>query len=419
MSQGEIAGTLQTLRAGWSDFFHSRCLVGFPWFWPARPPGVPAMVAARRMARRGFGRDHHPAYRALARVLAAIVWPPAVLIQLWQLRYFCGPEAVPIKHVPGALWAAMRHNVQPGEYYAYALWQPDRKVNVDNYLYAKEGPRVFKVLNQPSQPNPIDDKLAFHELCKSHALPSPEILAAFTPAGKLLDFESGRPPERDLFVKPRVGVAAHGTEYFRWQGVVFESDRALRLKPEDLGGYLATRAQAENRTLLVQPALSNHPELHLGANVYLATTRLVTGLSADGSVIPLFAHMDVFHFGGNNQILARRVALIDVASGQLLWAPREFAGGRRRNHRPDNNADDVPMLPYWDTILRHTKVAHQACPYFIFVGWDAAVTEQGPMLLEGNANWCADDYQRLRGEPLGLTKFADILATRLRDLEGK
>src|SRR5262245_62152921 len=243
MSQGEIAGILQTLRAGWSDFFHLRCLVGFPWFWPARTPGVPAMVAARRIARRQFGRARHPVYRALGQVLAAIAWPPAVLIQLWQLRYFRGPDAVPIKHARGALWAAMRHNVQPGEYFAYALWQPNRKLNIDNYLYAKEGPRLFKLLNRPSQPNPIDDKLAFHELCKSFALPSPEILAAFTPTGKLLDFECGRPPERDLFVKPRVGAAAHGTEYFRWQGVVFESDRGRRLMPEDLGGYLSTRAR--------------------------------------------------------------------------------------------------------------------------------------------------------------------------------
>ena len=167
---------------------------------------------------------------------------------------------------------------------------PNRKVNIDNYLYSKEGPRLFKLLNRPSQPNPIDDKLAFHEMCKSHALPSPEILAAFTPTGKLLEFESGRPPKRDLFVKPRIGVGSDGAEHFRWHGVAFESDRGCRLRPEDLGGYLATRARTENRTLLVQPALSNHPELRLGANVYLATARLVTGLSTDGNVIPIFGN---------------------------------------------------------------------------------------------------------------------------------
>ena len=69
-----------------------------------------------------------------------------------------------------------------------------------------------------------------------------------------------------------------------------------------------------------------------------------------------------------------------------------------------------------DTVLRYTKVAHQACSNFVFIGWDVAFTEHGPMLLEGNVNWNASDYQRLRGEPLGHTKFADILATRLCDL---
>ena len=161
------------------------------------------MVDARRIVRRHFGRDHHPLYRALAQVLATIAWPPAVLVHLWQIRRFDGPEAVPIKRVPGALWAALRHNILPGEYYAYALWQPDRRANIDHYLYSNEAPRLFKVLNRPSQPDPIGDKLAFHEMCKAHALPTPAVLAAFAPTGKLIEFESGRPPERDLFVKPR------------------------------------------------------------------------------------------------------------------------------------------------------------------------------------------------------------------------
>jgi hypothetical protein len=419
MTQGGIAETLQTLQVRWSDLFHSRCLVGFPWFWPAQPPGMPVMVAARRIARWQFGRDHHPLYRALAQVLAAIAWPPAVIIHLWIIRdYFREPEAVPIKRLPGAFWAAMRHNVRPGEYLAYALWEPDHNENIDNYLYSVEGTRLFKLLNRQSQPNPMDDKLAFHEMCGVHALPCPEVLAAFAPSGKLLEFESGHPPKRDLFVKPRIGVASDGAEQFRWQGVVFESDRGRRLRPEDLGGYLATRARTENRTLLVQPVLSNHPEFRLGANADLATARLVTGLSADGDVIPIFGHFYIFHFGKTKQILARRIALIDVTCGQLIWTPREFAGEKRWIHRPDNGSDAVSMLPDWDAVLRHTKVAHKACSNFVFVGWDVAFTEHGPMLLEGNVNWCADDYQRLRGEPLGYTKFADILATRLRDLEG-
>jgi hypothetical protein len=367
------------------------------------------MVAARRLVRQHFGSDHHPVYRALAQVFAALAWPLAVLIQLWTIRYFDGPEAVPIKSVPGALWGAIRHNVAPGEYYAYALWHPNRKMNIDNYLYCKEGPRLFKLLNRPSKPNPMDDKLAFHEMCKAHGIPSPDILAAFTPTGKLLEFESGRPPKRDLFIKPCIGVGSDGSEHFRWRGVVFESDRGHVLRPEDLGGYLATRTLTENRTLLVQPALSNHPELQLDASADVATARLVTGITPDGNVIPIFG---VFSYISRiDQIPELQLAQIDVASARLTWAPR---GAMRSNLRFDNGLDGARTLPDWDAVLRHIKVAHKACPNFVFVGWDAAFTDHGPMLLEGNLNWCADDHQRLTGQPLGHTKFAEILAARLR-----
>jgi hypothetical protein len=363
------------------------------------------------MVRRHFGRDHHPVYRALAQVLAAVVWPPAVLLQLWVIRRH-GPGTVPIKQVPGALWAALRHNVGPGEYYAYGIWQPDRKVNIDNYLYSKEASRIFKLLNRPSQPNPIDDKLAFYEICKAHALPTPEILAAFTPTSQLLKFELGLPPKRDLFVKPRMGVGGDGAEHFRWDGVLFKSERCDHLRAEDLAGYLVIRTRTENRTLIVQPALSNHPELRIAATASLATARVVTGLSANGDVIPIFGHI---HF--LPETAAQSVALIDLASGRFAPPQRKFDSTKWSAHQIDmSSVDGGGILPDWDSALRYIEVAHQACSNFVFIGWDVAFTEQGPVLLEGNLNWDASDYQRLRGQPLGNTKFADILATRLRDL---
>ena len=213
------AGFLRSLRERWWGFFSRRCLAGFPWFWPARPPGQHAMVEARRMVRWHFGRDHDPVRRKLAQVLVTMAWPPAVLLNLWQVRHWLGPrEAVllTIKRVPGALWAAIRHNILPSEYYAYGLWQPDRRMNVDNYLYSNECTRLFKVLNRPSQPDPIGDKLAFHEMCRAHAIPTPAVLAAFAPAGRLVDFESGGPPKHDLFVKASTGQQSRRAFSMAW-----------------------------------------------------------------------------------------------------------------------------------------------------------------------------------------------------------
>src|SRR5262245_14950208 len=67
-----IAGFLRSLGRRWWGFFIRRGLAGFPWFWPARPPGQHAMVEARRMVRRHYGRDHDPVRRKLAQVFVTI-----------------------------------------------------------------------------------------------------------------------------------------------------------------------------------------------------------------------------------------------------------------------------------------------------------------------------------------------------------
>ena len=140
------------------------------------------------MVRRHFGCDHHPVRRKLAQVLVTIAWPPAVLLNLWQVRERGGRQGEILKRAPGAVWAAIRYNILPSEYYDYELWHPDRRKNIDNYLYFNEAPRLFKVLNRRSPIDPILDKLAFYELCKTHGIPSPEVLAVFAPSGKLIDF---------------------------------------------------------------------------------------------------------------------------------------------------------------------------------------------------------------------------------------
>src|SRR5437764_15475980 len=84
MDQRRMAGARPSLLGRSAAFFHTRCLVGFPWFWPSRPLGNRTMVQARRIVRRHYARSYHPLHRALARVLVTIAWPPAVLLHLWE-----------------------------------------------------------------------------------------------------------------------------------------------------------------------------------------------------------------------------------------------------------------------------------------------------------------------------------------------
>src|SRR5215468_6181393 len=125
MLQRTFAEVLSSLRRSWWIFFHARCLVGFPWFWPGYPHGQDAMRKARRIVRDHFGREHSPLARTIAKILTAAAWPPAVLVNLWQTRRMFRADAVPVRRMPKAFWVALRNNVLPSEYFAYGLWQSD------------------------------------------------------------------------------------------------------------------------------------------------------------------------------------------------------------------------------------------------------------------------------------------------------
>ena len=45
-------------------------------------------------------------------------------------------------------------------------------------------------------------------------------------------------------------------------------------------------------------------------------------------------------------------------------------------------------IPYWDEILVLTEKAALKNISNKSIGWDIAITEKGPFLLEGNHNWC-------------------------------
>ena len=94
------------------------------------------MVEARRMVRWHFGRDHHPVRRKLAQVLVTMAWPLAVLLNLWQV-------AALVRTAGGIAEASSRGTLgrDPPQHFAervlryIELWQPDRRMNIDNYLY--------------------------------------------------------------------------------------------------------------------------------------------------------------------------------------------------------------------------------------------------------------------------------------------
>jgi hypothetical protein len=74
-------------------------------------------------------------------------------------------------------------------------------------------------------------------------------------------------------------------------------------------------------------------------------------------------------------------------------------------------------LPHWEAIKAIALKAHNASKGRLLVGWDIAVTPDGPLLLEGNSYPDVDFPQRVCRVGIGHSPLGAPLHAALLDLE--
>lgn len=78
------------------------------------------------------------------------------------------------------------------------------------------------------------------------------------------------------------------------------------------------------------------------------------------------------------------VSPVDFESGILKKPAADFSGRVYKTH-PITNANLVGIkLPYWNEIKIMLKNAAKEVPQVRYIGWDVAITPDGPILIEGN-----------------------------------
>lgn len=222
----------------------------------------------------------------------------------------------------------------------------------------------------------LDNKLAFAHVMRGAGIPHPETFG-FAHEGAWHWPDHGRAKalaamERGeaVVVKPTFGRKGQSVEFIR--------------APAELE---AARAQDVIATSFVRQA--PYAERIFAGSVN--TIRVLSVIPRDGT--PLVAAA-MHRFGAaatggvDNFSAGGVVARVDLESGRLDRAARIGQGNRLlwSEAHPETGAPIAGVeVPHWPAVRSLVLRLCELLPFLIYVGWDVAVTAEGPVVIEGNA----------------------------------
>jgi hypothetical protein len=366
-----------------------------------------ARTAYEREIAGHFGSDHLRRVRRYARVYRAC----AALRGLgFALRLGHGPA----REGTGRLeqWRSTRRllgaGVRPGDYYRYAMHRVSPSLR-GFAVSDLEQVAVQRFLHPEAIRQPIDHKARLSRLAAAAGLPVPRPVADVTSHSRPEEVAAAL-PERDLFVKFANLGWGIGALAFRWREGTWIDAEGHRFDREGLARSLIERS-AEG-PLVVQERLANGGEIRDLTPGGLSTFRIVTLRPSPGASPDLL--------GAVLRIPARPESITDNFAGGGLAAPVEDSVGtlgractksrfldRLESHPLNGRRIAGTRISEFPAAARLALAAHRLFPGVISVGWDIAITGDGPSLIEGNIAWCAEFMQQATGVPLLATAFGE------------
>lgn len=318
------------------------------------------------------------------------------------------------RRIPGSAYsvlkARLRYDIGPRYHSLYDLIRlPEREwpeFIIDNGLK-----NILRKINPPEAREIVGDKLAFFRHCQKHDIPTIEILA-------MIDRNAPADP-------------LNGIEVAQWESLLQSAPAGLFIKLVDgtwgIDAFVAERSGPEKWTYcdqqgslrdlhsfcmdrlknrrgwIVQPVLRNHSELlRIMSPSALGTVRAVT-CQYGGEVELLFSVLripvgtnraDNFAHGSSGNLTAP----IDMQTGRVGMArasrSKTWPDMMNVDLHPDTK-QTIPgfQLPYWSEMVELVCRAQASLPGLCTLGWDVAITDRGPIVVEANSTYDVDLVQ--------------------------
>jgi len=274
----------------------------------------------------------------------------------------------------------------PDNYSACRLWEKDRDEWVYYYgsTYNSYPRKNLRREVQTYQHQIIfNDKSVTEILCRGINLPIPDSFGVILPRDDLHSFFKKIFTEtslKKLIVKPVLGHAGQGIVMAEsTPDGIFVNDGSVRVRADSY------RLKEKS---IVQRVVTQSKEISKFSSSSLNTIRIVTLLTKSNEVMLLSASMR-FGVGGafiDNWSAGGIAVGIDHHCGRLMSVAFDKNGNQFHQHPVSGIRFEGFKIPLWDEVVDISIRVQQACSFYKLVGVDIALSDDGPILIEVNAN---------------------------------
>lgn len=142
---------------------------------------------------------------------------------------------------------------------------------------------------------------------------------------------------------------------------------------------------------LAESFIEQHPDINALSSSGLNTVRMITHIDSQGKAVFLGARMRISVNSHVDNLAAGNIAAsIDLKTGKIC-RPGVFSDITKPEvtKHPVTGVELVGyQIPFWKEIIEVSEKIALHRPENRGVGWDIAVTKDGPDFIEGNHNWC-------------------------------
>lgn len=258
----------------------------------------------------------------------------------------------------------------------------------------------------------ISDKFYFYLFLTSLNIPTPRILF-YTRNGRLLynsvsdekGIESVFLKDMDAFAKPFAGQMGDGAFSIKVENSSVSVNGQLNSQTDDL---LQTFVKTD---YILQERIIQHPQMNRLCATAVNTIRLLTVLTPDEEIIAFRAGLRIGREGSIVDNCAKGGVFvgIDMNTGKLLKTGiiKPPHGNKLYKH-PDNGiVFEGFEIPYFMEAVKMAKELHSKLYRIHSVGWDIAITQEGPIFIEGNSRWEVSGTQAAVGGLKFIEKYFD------------